>query len=74
MDTYVQCLGNRGTPDDYRKLAAHYEGVGQFATAGGLHEKCHQYAAALKLYLRAGASEIDRAIAGTCPTLTLALT
>jgi methionine synthase I (cobalamin-dependent) len=42
MDTYVQCLGNMGTPDDYKKLAAYYENANEFAKAGALFEKCHQ--------------------------------
>ncbi|KAK3240077.1 hypothetical protein CYMTET_50059, partial [Cymbomonas tetramitiformis] len=62
MDTYVRILGTAGTPEEYQKLAKYYESKGIFAKAGELYEKCEQYQQALKLYLRCGATEIDRAI------------
>jgi len=62
MDTYVRILGDGGTPEEYTSLAKYYETLGKLAKAGDLYAKCSQHAQALRLYLRCGASELDKAI------------
>ena len=62
MGTYSKALGDDGTPDDYLKIARHYESKSNWGKAGEFFAICGQYHKALKLFLQCGEAEMDQAI------------
>eukprot|EP00931_Biecheleriopsis_adriatica_P005604 TRINITY_DN107098_c0_g1_i1.p1 TRINITY_DN107098_c0_g1~~TRINITY_DN107098_c0_g1_i1.p1 ORF type:complete len:1382 (+),score=320.21 TRINITY_DN107098_c0_g1_i1:79-4224(+) len=62
MATFEAGLGDSGTPAQHRAIAKYYEQRNLLANAAKHYALCEEYPMALKLYLKAGEKEIDKAI------------
>eukprot|EP00466_Bigelowiella_natans_P012081 jgi/Bigna1/52322/estExt_Genewise1Plus.C_70063 len=62
MDIYAKTLGDKGTEEQYLRLARYYESEEKFAAAGRNYARCHMHAKAMRLFLRCGEEEIESAI------------
>eukprot|EP00899_Mesostigma_viride_P009995 jgi/Mesvir1/18998/Mv18958-RA.1 len=62
MDSYAAQLGTTASLDEYKRLAKYYEMRSNYGMAGRMFELCGQPGLALKLYLRCGTEQLDRAI------------
>lgn len=62
METFANCLGDKGTPKQHMLIAKYYEQRNLLPQAAKHHALCEDYAMALKLYLKVGEKEIDSAI------------
>lgn len=62
MAAYEAGLGETGTREQYRRIAKYYEQRNLLADAARHYANCEEYGTALKLYLKVGEKEIDRAI------------
>ena len=66
MDVFVSCLGDTGTPEEYRRLAKFFEKENDFARAGDMYGACGERGAAVRSYLKASSDgpgqSVDKAI------------
>jgi len=62
METFEQCLGDKGTREQHMNIAKYYEQRSMLPNAAKHYAMCEEYAMALKLYLKVGEKEIDHAI------------
>ena len=62
MDALATALGKEGTPDEYKRVAAYYEGKGQHQKAGKYWLVVKDYPRALRLFLACGEAAVDDAI------------
>eukprot|EP00002_Diphylleia_rotans_P001793 TRINITY_DN11025_c0_g1_i1.p1 TRINITY_DN11025_c0_g1~~TRINITY_DN11025_c0_g1_i1.p1 ORF type:complete len:1293 (+),score=269.64 TRINITY_DN11025_c0_g1_i1:166-4044(+) len=62
VEHFATCLGDKGTTDDYLKLAEYFEGKGEQARAGEFYTTIGQYQKAMKLFLQCGESCVKQAI------------
>jgi WD repeat-containing protein 19 len=63
MDAYCAILGDRCSAEEAGAIARHFETAGNFARAGEYYALASAYGKALKHFLAAGESQIERAIA-----------
>ena len=63
MDALATALGKEGTPDEYKRVAAYYEGKQQHHKAGKYWLVVKDYPRALRLFLACGEAAVDDAIA-----------
>lgn len=62
METFEQGIGEKGTRDQHMTIARYYEQRNLLTQAAKHYAFAEEYAMALKLYLKVGEKEIDRAI------------
>jgi len=62
MDTFEACLGDQGTREQHMAIAKYYEQRNLLAQGAKHFALCEEYGMALRLYLKVGEKEIDRAI------------
>jgi WD repeat-containing protein 19 len=62
MRTFESCLGEKGTIEQHVVIAQYYERRNLLADAAKHYSLCEDYVMALKLYLKVGEKEIDKAI------------
>jgi len=63
MDIYAAALGEKGSEEQYLKVANYYEENKKFALAGHNYARCQRHVKAMRLFLRCGEDEIESAIA-----------
>jgi len=62
MPTFTAALSKGGSPVQYQAVASYYELKGEFGRSGDFWLEAKDYPRALRLYLKCGEKEIDRAI------------
>merc|ERR550514_884617 len=62
METFENALGDKGTREQHTDIARYYESRNLLGNAAKHYSMCEEHALALKLYLKVGEKEIDRAI------------
>mmetsp|Transcript_29922 Transcript_29922/g.80403 ORF Transcript_29922/g.80403 Transcript_29922/m.80403 type:complete len:508 (-) Transcript_29922:54-1577(-) len=62
MPTFTAALGKGGTVAQYQAVAQYYEHQGDFAMSGNFWLEAKDYPRALRLYLKCGEREMDKAI------------
>lgn len=62
METFEQGIGEKGTRDQHMTIAKYYEQRNLLTNAAKHYSLAEEYPMALKLYLKVGEKEIDRAI------------
>ncbi|KAL0480339.1 hypothetical protein AKO1_007082 [Acrasis kona] len=62
MSTYATAIGNKGSDDEYLSIAEYFENKGEAATSADYYVRVREYDRALKLYLKCGEDQVDKAI------------
>jgi hypothetical protein len=75
MDTFARIIAAEATPDQYAKIAAHYENHGEYEKAADVCVLAQQHLKAVQLFLKVGPESVLRQAfaTGVASTNTLAL-
>eukprot|EP01107_Rhizomastix_libera_P015516 TRINITY_DN5887_c0_g1_i1.p1 TRINITY_DN5887_c0_g1~~TRINITY_DN5887_c0_g1_i1.p1 ORF type:complete len:575 (-),score=134.22 TRINITY_DN5887_c0_g1_i1:663-2351(-) len=56
VERFAEVVSDKGTPEQYKKVAQYYEGRGEFLEAGRFYSMCQEYTKSVELFINASDS------------------